>query len=163
MKKKTIITAGVIAAFGLAILTSSAVYAQGNNQGMTTIVQRIAKKFNLNESDVQAVFDAERDERMAEMNKKFEDRLSSLVSSGKLTEDQKQKVLAKKKELEASRKSDFENFKNMTDEERKAEIDKRRTELESWAKENGIDLKNTLFFMGMKGHGSGMGKTFHMR
>lgn len=140
-------------------MTSTAVFAQNEagDKGVNTIVQKIAQKFNLSEADVQAVFDEEHKTRMAEMNKVFESNLSKKVSDGTLTEDQKQKIIAKKKELEEARISNFEKFKDMTPNERKAAMEKQKSELESWAKENGIDLSKTMFFMKFKGHRGGMG------
>lgn len=70
MRSKKLLTAGIIAAFGLAIMTSTSVFAQSEagGRGVNTIVQKIAQKFDLKESDVQAVFDEEHKVRMAVMN-----------------------------------------------------------------------------------------------
>ncbi len=139
MKSKRILTAGIIAAFGLAIMTSTAVYAQSGqkDEAMHSIVQKIAQRFNLKESEVQAVFDAERENRKIEMNKMFETRLTTLVSEGEITDIQKQLILKKHQEM-------------MGNKESKIKIN--RAELEIWAKDNGIDLQYLMPFGRGEGH-----------
>lgn len=160
MTSKRMLTASIIAAFGLAIMTSSAVFAQSEtgDKGMNSIVQQIAHKFNLKESDVQAVFDEEHKVRTAEMHEKFETNLTNLVSKGSITEEQKQKILAKKKELSANKPKNLTKFKNMTPNQRKTEMEKQKTELEAWAKDNGIDLSKIPFFIKINGHGGHGGR-----
>lgn len=135
MKNKKMIAAGLIAAFGLAVLTSSQVFAQSdpNENRMNTIVARIAQKFDLNESDVQAVFEAERKDRQTEMQKRFADRLADLVTQGKLTENQKTLLLEKHKEIQAKKQGS-------------------RGEFAKWAKDNGIELENLMPFVRGFGH-----------
>ncbi len=156
LKKQALVTAGIIAAFGLAVMTSSTVFAQSEtgDKGFDTIVQKIAQKFNLKESDVKAVFDEERQTRMAEMEAKYSERLNELVSDGKITEAQKNLIIEKHKELASTRQSNMDSMKNLTDEERKAAMEKNRSNLESWAKSNGIDIE---YLMPMGGHGVGHG------
>jgi hypothetical protein len=123
-----------------------------NEAPYASLVQKIADKFNLNKSDVQAVFDEHYQEQRAKMEAKFADRLDQLVNDGKITEAQKQLIIAKHKELEASRQSMFESMKDKTPEERKTAMEAERKALEDWAKQNNIDLKYV-----MPGHGMGKG------
>ncbi len=88
------------------------------------IVQRIADKFGLNISDVEEVFNQEMDERHLVLRQNIEDRLSQAVADGKLTEEQKQALLAKRDEMEAEREA------NRLD---------RREEMQKWFSEQGID------------------------
>lgn len=138
MKSKAVFTAGIIAAFGLAVMTSSAVYAQsqGNDRGLNTIVQKIAKKFNLKESDVKAVFEQERLERQKEKTKSFETYLSGLVAKGELTNDQKTLILEKRQELLKNRSQNKENWQT------------KKKEIQDWAKQNNIPLKYMMFHRG---------------
>ncbi|CAN5192045.1 hypothetical protein BH09PAT2_BH09PAT2_01590 [soil metagenome] len=76
-----------------------------------------------------------------EMQKKQEDRLTTLVSDGKITEVQKQLILEKVVEFKTARQADKQD---MTKEERKIDMDKKRQELEAWAKTNGIDMQYLL-------------------
>jgi hypothetical protein len=117
---------------GFGVVVTSRVFAQDTNSPQT-IVQKIADKFGLKTSDVQAVFDQNRTDRRAEMETKFEEQLTAAVKDGKLTEEQKQLILAKRKELQNSR----QDFKN-------------------WATQNGIDIKYLMGGFGMRGgHGPG--------
>lgn len=130
------------------------------------VVQKIADKFGLKVTDVQAVFDQDKVDRQTEMQTKFEDQLTKDVTDGKLTEAQKQAIIAKRAELLTNIQSGVlkgqpENFKNMTEAERKTALEQRNTQmetqkasLETWAKENGIDLKY-LYGLGMGGFGFG--------
>lgn len=103
------------------------------------IVSRIAEKFNLNESDVEAVFESIRDERMAEMQKQREERLEDAVSDGVITEMQKNSIL----EIMAKHQG---------------ERDKNREEMKSWFEDQGIDEVKLRTYLGFGGRGKGMGR-----
>ena len=155
MKKQLAITALVITIAGAGLFTSTKVFAQsttGTNP-MSSMVQKIADKFGLNKNDVQAVFDQERTERQAEMQAKYETQLTQYVKDGKITEAQKQLILTKHKEIQANRTSEMQSMQGKTQAERKTAMDAKRTELETWATQNGIDVKYLMGGMGMKGHG----------
>ena len=148
----------------------------GKTNPMSTLVQAIADKFNLNKDEVQAVFDdqekemqAERKTQMAEMEVKMKqnltDRLAKAVKDGNLTQDQADLITAKNAELEAARKDSSETIKGMktmTEEERTALREKmqaQRDALKTWAKENGISEEYLpMMGGGMGGHrGPGFG------
>jgi hypothetical protein len=79
LNKKTlavVLALGAIASVGY--FGGSYVLASDNNPMHTTLVSRIAQKFNLNEADVEAVFEAVRDERQDEMKSQREERLIKL-------------------------------------------------------------------------------------
>jgi hypothetical protein len=156
MNKKIFLTVAAISIIGIGLLTSTTIFAQDAVNGqnpMSSLVAKIADKFGLKKEDVQAVFDTDRQERQQEMQTKYEEQLSQDVTDKKITEAQKQLIIAKNKELETNRQAKMESTKNMTDDERKTAMEKERTELESWAKTNGIDLKYLMGGMGMGGHG----------
>ena len=131
MKKSLLIglstTAVTLSLVGLASMAS----AQSTSAG-TSLIDKIATKFNLNKSDVQAVFDANRTEKEAERAAEMSDKLQTLVDKGTITADQKAKIEAKQKELQTAR-------------------DAKRTELEKWASDNGIDAKYIMGGHGPKG------------
>lgn len=64
-----------------------------------SMVQRLAQRFGLKESDVQTVFDSAKNDRMARMQARQEQRLTQEVKDGKITEAQKTAILAKQKDL----------------------------------------------------------------
>lgn len=94
--KKTlaiVLTLGVIASVGY--FGTTQVLASGTNPMYQNLISRIAQKFNLNESDVEAVFNAVKDERLDDMKKAREEKLSQAVKDGVITEAQKALLLAK--------------------------------------------------------------------
>lgn len=139
MNKKLLITlivlGGLISAgyFG-----AGAIFADNNNpQG--TLITRIAQKFNLNESDVEAVFQSVRDERQAEMKKRQEERLNDAVGDGVVSEAQKNAILSKMQTHQEERGQN-------------------REEMQNWFKEQGIDQTKLRNYLGDRGRGGrGMG------
>lgn len=164
----------------------AAVYADevaGRGNPMSGLVAAIASKFNLSESDVQAVFDeqmqvqrektqANREEAEAKRQEQFESRLNKLLSEGKLTQAQVTAIKAKKAELETAREANKDEnrteFKNMTEEERKAAMEEQKTKMEAerealkqWAQDNGISEEYLpMVGMGFAGGGHGRGGGF---
>ncbi len=132
---------------------SQAAQAQ-TNSSREDLVKAIAQKFNLDQAQVQSVFDQHKDERQKEMKQRVEDRLAQAVKDGKITEDQKTKILAKIAELKT--KHDSDEFKNMTFDEKKTAMKKAHDDLQTWAKEQGIDT--SYFMIGFGGHHGGWGK-----
>lgn len=140
----------VVAAVSLCVIAAGIGVANAatnvtNNNQMSELVTAIASKFNLNASDVQAVFDgqktkmdAARKEKMAEMETKhqqeFATRLSQAVAAGKLTQVQAGLITSKKAELEAS----SSNLEGKTAEERRAAMATQMESLKQWAKDNNI-------------------------
>jgi hypothetical protein len=153
---------GVIAA----TVIGASVATADTSDPQSSLVQKISDKFKLNKSEVQAVFDEHRSEKRAAHEAKFEKRLTQAVEDGKITEDQKSKILAKHKELAARFESEKDSLKDKSPEERRAAMQSLRTELEQWAKDNGIDTKWLKGFVvkGFKGgHGHGPGDHFGPR
>lgn len=147
MNKKIILAAIAVTVLGAGALTARSVSAQSastDQDPMSSLVEKIANKFGLQESDVQAVFDEQRREHEAQHKAAFETQLSQYVTEGKITEAQKQAIIARHAEMLSNRQSMMEKFESMTDEERKAAMDSERQALEAWAKENGIDMQYLL-------------------
>jgi hypothetical protein len=153
-KTKKVVLSGLTAAILTAgILGTTYAYAQGAPGDSSNLVQEIANKFGLKQSDVQAVFDQDRADQKAQRQQQYEARLTQLVTDGKITADQKSLILAKHKELEENRQSTMEKMKTMSQSERKAAMDADKTALEAWAKQNNIDVKYVMGF----GKGGGRG------
>jgi polyhydroxyalkanoate synthesis regulator phasin len=126
--KKSLLIAGAVTTLGLATTLGVGAYAMGGggSGGSSELVTKIAQRFNLNQSDVQAVFD---EYKNAEREAEISERLQELVDEGKITAEQKTLIENKLKEVQAAR-------------------DQERRDLEAWAKEKNIDLKYVM------GHGS---------
>lgn len=128
-----------------------------NGDPSSSLVDKLVSKFNLNKADVQKVFDENRSEMEAKREAEVKTRLQKLVDEGAITSEQKTKIEAKLKELKAEREANKDAMKDLSETDRKAKMDDKKAALESWAKENGIDLtKLQGVFMGPgmgRGHG----------
>lgn len=160
MNKKVVVpfVALAVLAFGT-LFTQGYASAQETTNPESTIVEKIATKFNLNRDEVQKVFDEQKAEMHTQMQAKNEERLNQLVTDGKITEAQKTLILNKQKEIQAEREANKGSISDKTPEQRKTEMDAKKAEIEAWAKENGINP--TYIFPGkgiMGGHGPRMGR-----
>lgn len=151
---KQMLAAGVLSAAvlsgGVFALSASA----QNSNGDDTLASKIASKFNLNKEEVQTVLNEhhteQRAEHRAEHLQRHEERLAKAVEAGKITEEQKTKILDYLK----TQDENLQNLEDKTKEERKAAFDAHREEVKKWAQENGIDEQYVLFGGGMdRGHG----------
>ncbi len=156
--RNSLLATGVISTLAFASMVGiSAVNAaeSAGANGPTALIEKIATRFNLNKDEVKAVFDEEHTAREAEKQKSQEQRLSQLVTDGKITADQKNKILAKTSELQAKHEAEKDALKDKTEAERRAIMEANRAELEKWAADNGISLEYVRP-LGGRGH-RGMG------
>lgn len=140
MKRQLIVPAIALGIIGASALGVMGAKAQTSTSSQT-LVQKIAQKFNLKESDVQAVFDEDRSVHQAEMQQKVNDKLDRAVKDGKLTDAQKQAIQMKLQELQKNREANEDRVKDMSEADRKAAMQKERADLEQWAKDNNIDMQ----------------------
>jgi len=150
-KKILIISAVLIIVIGVGVLGSNMVSA-GNNNSHSTLVQKLTEKFDLNESQVQAVFDEVKEERHEDMEEKKDAHFEKLVSEGTITDEQKTLLIEKFGQLKEEKKSNWEDYKNLSFEERKNLKMDHKEDLEKWAEENGIDIQDLFVGFGQKGH-----------
>ncbi len=150
--KPTTFVLGIIM---LGLLSVSYASAQ-DKSNYPPIVQKLAQKFNLNEADVQAVFDEEKEEHFADMQARWNERLDDLVNDGKITKGQKDAVLEKHEEMHNS----MLELKDLSPEERKSKMKEIHDEFEKWAEEQGIDLPLMGHFK--MGFNKGFHKGFRM-
>jgi len=155
--RKRLIAAATVATIGVAGVTSGAAFAttqtDGSTDPMNSLVSAIAEKFNLKTSDVQAVFDEQRAQMEAEREQEMKEKVAALVTDGKLTQDQADKINAKRAELKEQREADRESKQDMTAEERRTAMETKRAELATWLEENDIDESYAYLLMGGRGHG----------
>lgn len=113
--------------------------AEAHDAGsFTSLKQKLVDRFHLNEGEVQAVFDEVRDQHQAERKVHLDERLTEAVTSGDLTEEQKQLILAKQEELQAQWESNRAALESMTKAERREAMKEHRDDLTQWAADNGI-------------------------
>ncbi len=148
--KRAILASGLVgvAAMGV-VATGAAAYA---NTNQSSLADSIANKFNLNKAEVQKVIEQDHQRHAGE-------HLARLVRDGKLTQAQADMLKAKQAELAPKR----EAARNETDPaKRKAAMDAIRSEMDQWAKDNGIDLGAIQPKRGMHGPvGMGMDRMKH--
>ncbi len=134
--KTLIVASAITGAVGIAGISTTAMAATSNSD-YPPIVQKLADKFHLNPMDVQQVFKDEQATHNKDRQQKLEDKLTAAVKDGKLTEDQKTKLLAKLDSLKSE-------FKTENHQDRMANHQKLHDELEAWAKDNGITNLDTI-------------------
>lgn len=138
--KKSLLIAGTAVSVGVGSLgmVSAVSAASDTSMSGTSIIDRLATKFGLNKADVQAVFNEERTAHQAEHLANLKEKLATAVSEGKLTQSQSDAITAKFTELQTQRETNMDKFKDMTDAERKMEMETRRTAFEKWMTDNNI-------------------------
>ena len=146
-KSKFLLPVLALVILGGSVIGTGLVNAQGSENPASTLAARIAQRFNLNETDVQAVFNEVRDEHKAKMKADLESRLNQAVSDGKITEAQKQAIL-EKFGTSPENKINKEEFKSMTKEERRAKMEEKKTAIENWASENGLSIDTIREILG---------------
>lgn len=145
---KIILPALVLALAGLTTIGVIGASAEDTDKPYFSIVQKLAQRFNLNEAEVQAVFDESRGQHQSQMQLRFEEKLNQAVTDGELTEGQKQAILEKHDQLKSMRQTSWGEQPDQSPQERKNIMDAQRQELKNWAEENNINLK--YFFGGFK-------------
>jgi hypothetical protein len=113
-----------------------------------TLIQALVQRFNLNKSDVQQFFQDQQGQHFTEMLTRLSERLTTQVTQGKLTEVQKNAILEKAKEVKAKQ----DTFRALSQTERETQMKQYRTDLENWAKQQGIDKRYLQDLLG-GGHG----------
>jgi len=159
--RKQLIAAGIATAVGVTGLVgvnvvNAATDTSSSTNPMSSLVDAIASKFSLNKDDVQAVFDEQRDKMEAEREAEAKQEVAQLVTDGKLTQEQADKINAKRAELKAEREAAKDSNDDKTREEMKDAMKSRRDELKQWASDNDIDEQYLRYVMG-GGHGHGPG------
>jgi hypothetical protein len=152
MKKKVLLSVLALGAIVSVASLGISLVSANESSSYPPIVSRLAGQFNLNEEDVEAVFDSVHDEKREQMVQSKEDALNQAVADGVITEEQKDALLAKYQEMW---------------EEKSQEKEQHREEMEAWYEEQGIDHEALMeYFRGFGGHRKsgkwGMGKMhFH--
>lgn len=157
--KKQLLAAGVAATIGLAGTGVGVAHAATNSPDgtgpMSGLVEALSSKFNLDKTEVQQVFDEQHQKMHEERQAQQDEKLAELVTEGKLTSEQVEAIKAKRSELMAAREANRSSMAELSRDDRKANMEEARSELEAWAEEHDIDTEYLRFVMG--GHGRGHG------
>ncbi|MEN9582714.1 MAG: hypothetical protein RL641_668 [Candidatus Parcubacteria bacterium] len=145
--KKRLLAGGAVA-LGLALAGAGITHAASTtptSNPMSKMVTAISTRFNLNSTDVQAVFDEQRATMEKEHEQVYTDWLNQAVSDGKLTRDQADKIIAKRSELESSRDGLRATFGSKTDTEKHDAMEVEIDTLKKWADDNNIPIEYLMF------------------
>lgn len=155
--RKPLMAAGIAATIGLAGLGAGVAHAATSSQPadnpMSSLVDALATKFNLNKDDVQKVFDDNRSQMEAKREEQVKADVAQLVKDGKLTQAQADAVNTKRAELQKEHEANKESMDSKTMAERKSARDAERAALDKWANDNGIDKQYLRYVFGGHGHG----------
>jgi len=125
---------------GAALFAVSQVHAQTTN-GTSSLVETLAQKLNIDPVKIQSVVDQFKQDHRAKMEQNMQQReerhLTKLVQDGKLTDAQKQAILNELSALKTKYNPD--NFKNLSADDRKKQMQAMHDELKSWLQSQGID------------------------
>jgi predicted transcriptional regulator len=136
------------------------VYAQTPGNRFEGLVEAIASKFGLNQTQVQTFMDqffAQKKQTVQQtMQNREKTRLDGLVSLGKITAAQETAIIDKLTQVRTD--ASKQDFRNMTPQQRQDAMQKRRDDLTAWAKSQGIDPTVLTPGNGMMGRGGGMGR-----
>ena len=168
--KKQLIIAGVVASTSIAGLAGVQIAnavtnsSDGDADPMSSLVNALATKFKLNKADVQKVVDEQHAKMQAEREQRVKDQVSALVTDGKLTQAQADKINTKRAELDKEREANRTAGQNLTAEQRQAKrqemqtkMETKKAELTTWLKDNGIDEQYAYLLMGGRGGHGGPG------
>lgn len=157
MNKKSLIVASIVGTVGAGIISTGAIVSadtKSNTDPQSSLVDKLASTFNLDKTKVRAVFDQQRTEMDAKHEQDVNAKLDSLVGAGTITAAQKTAIQTKLAEMKKDREANHDAMRNLSETERKADMDSKRTALEKWASEQELDLsKLDGIFRGPGGHG----------
>lgn len=151
-------TLGILGVSGLGVSALS-----DSDNGQDGLASRLATKFGLNKDDVSKEMEAyraeEHEKHEAEMKTKLSEALQKKVDDGTITAEQKTAIENKLEENHKAREAEREANKNSatkpTREEMKTKRDAEKAEMDTWLKEQGInlDLKDVVPAHGEGGPG----------
>ncbi|GIW63635.1 MAG: hypothetical protein KatS3mg091_437 [Patescibacteria group bacterium] len=120
----------------LGLLTATTTVIANTADSTDTLIDRLAQRFKLNRQEVQQVFDEYRQEKLAKKQKHFQTYLDQAVTDGKITEEQKQKILEKNQEMQQQ----IQELKNLDWQTKKERMSQIKQDYQNWLKENNIPL-----------------------
>lgn len=138
--KKIIVPAVILGALilGIGAYSTGALAADTSPGRSTERSKALADKLGVDQSKVETAMEEIRSERQQQRKAEVSSKLDDAVNDGVITAEQKQKIIDKQ----------AENQKQMG---------QKRTEMEQWYKDNGIDFDRIHQYIGFGGNGQGRG------
>lgn len=132
--KRSLLALGAVSAITLAGLGANGLASAQSSDGMSSLVDKLASRFNLDKSEVQKVFEEDRAAHKAEHEQKAQERLAQAVTDGKLTQEQADALSAKRNEL----KEFMDGKRGDRSEENRAAVKEKMDEFRKWLEDNNI-------------------------
>ncbi|MCA9364795.1 MAG: hypothetical protein KC736_02795 [Candidatus Moranbacteria bacterium] len=136
MKNKYIAPSLLLSAISLIGLGGAFSVASADTDDSTPRWERFAERFGLNKDEVRTYVEEERANYFEEKKQLMNDRLSVYVAEGRITEEQKNMIIAKQDEMRAEHSS----WIDLSPQERRDKQKEHREEFSQWAQDNGIDI-----------------------
>jgi len=140
---KKILPAIVLVALGTSLLAVTPAHAATNSTGagnfFSGLVQYIAKTFGLDQTKVQTAVNTYNQQQKQNGQQNQKTKLDKLVSAKTITQSQEDAIIAELAVLKS--KYNPSNFKSMTAAQRKQQFQNEQTDINNWAKAQGIDPK----------------------
>lgn len=155
--KKSLLVAGGVMALGTAGLgvgaTASALTSTSGDK-QASLIEALAKKFNVDKSEVQKVFDDNRATREAEMKTTRDAALKKALTDKKITQEQYDHIAAAWKDIDTARTAAGDPTSQT--EQQRTDMKKKMDELRTWMQQQNISPE-TLGITGGFGrhHGGG--------
>jgi len=145
-----------VAALSLAVVTGATmgknVSAAESSSEFVPMVQALVDKFDLNQSEVEAVMSQYRVTRRVERRQEHEAQLDSAVVAGQITEAQKTEL----QEMMRKHQAERQEMRDLSPEERRAEANEYRGKMQDWAAANGVNRDDFMLQRSGGQHGFGM-------
>ena len=152
--KGLLAAAGVVSLVGTGAAGVNMVSAEsGTDDKSSNIISALVEKFNLKESDVQAVFADQREANQQAMETERSDALKEALNDEKITQTQYDYIIAAWEKIDALR-TEAGDKDNQTEEQRTA-MQTAHEELKTWMVDQELDAKELGLGGGPRGHGPG--------
>lgn len=145
--KQSLLAGAAVATIGLGVAGAGiASAANDTTGGQSSLIEKLASKFNLNKDEVAAVFTADRQEHQAQRQAEQTQRVAQAVTDGKLTQAQADHITAAQKEIQTLMGTTDPGQQTS---EQRASIRTKMDALRTWATENNVSFE----YLGPGGHG----------
>lgn len=141
MKKQILLPAAVVTIIAGSYFGAQSVSAHGFSNDSSSLVQTLATRFNLDESQVKAVFDEIREQKKAQRQTQLQEKLQKAVESGKLTEEQKVSLIQLHEAHRAEVQALYDADSEVTPEQRRLLFEKFKNTLNEWAEKEGVSIE----------------------
>lgn len=154
--RKSLLVAGGVLTLGVAgagVGATASALTNTNNNKHASLVDALAKKFNVDKSEVQKVFDEDHATHESEMKTSRETALKKALTDKKITQEQYEHIEAAWKELDTARSSAGDPSSQT--EQQRTEMRKKMDDLRTWMQQQNISPETLGMTHGFGRHHDG--------